>query len=345
MMKISICIPQYNRIPYLLKSLQTISGQEYDNIEVVISDDFSSDDTESRIQDLAPGYKYPLIYSRNTSNLGYDRNYRKAIELASGDYCFVLGNDDTLYAPDTITKLVKFLMDNDLPEIGFTNYAEFLNRDTVIQRAHQTAVIGSGARTALKYYSCFSFVAGLIYKRSSFMQYNTDKQDGSIYAQLYLGVLMILKGCRLFSIMEPMVIKDIYIEGGVRASYEQRLARTWKDYKRVDGGMPSVIQALLSAFEDAGAANQSVTYAIFRHIYVLTYPHWLLDFRANKAFPEAVGLASGMRPSLNRFLGLLNFWNRCRIWLIYLFSTLIGLFTPVIIFRSLKNRLYRFFKK
>ena len=46
-MKISICIPQYNRINYLLKSLSIIERQLYPDIEIVISDDCSTDDTRS----------------------------------------------------------------------------------------------------------------------------------------------------------------------------------------------------------------------------------------------------------------------------------------------------------
>lgn len=48
-MKISICIPQYNRIEYLLKSLRIIEEQTYPNIEISISDDCSSDDTVEKI--------------------------------------------------------------------------------------------------------------------------------------------------------------------------------------------------------------------------------------------------------------------------------------------------------
>ena len=51
-MKISICIPQYNRINYLLRSLSIIEQQTYEEIEIVISDDFSSDDTEEKIKSL-----------------------------------------------------------------------------------------------------------------------------------------------------------------------------------------------------------------------------------------------------------------------------------------------------
>ncbi len=62
-MKLSICIPQYNRINYLLESLLIIEDQTYPNIEIVISDDCSTDDTEERIKSLIPRHKYPIIFS------------------------------------------------------------------------------------------------------------------------------------------------------------------------------------------------------------------------------------------------------------------------------------------
>src|SRR5437763_13060965 len=97
MMKISICIPKYNRIDYLLKSLDIIQSQIYSNIEVVISDACSTDSTERDIKALIPSYKFPIVYHRNSVNLGYDANYRKSIELATGDYVIVIGNDDSIY--------------------------------------------------------------------------------------------------------------------------------------------------------------------------------------------------------------------------------------------------------
>ena len=73
-MKISLCIPQYNRIQYLLKNLSVITLQNYPNIEVVISDDASTDNTEEEIANLQKNYKYPLIYYRHSKNVGYDAN-------------------------------------------------------------------------------------------------------------------------------------------------------------------------------------------------------------------------------------------------------------------------------
>ena len=71
-MKVSICIPQHNRINYLLRSLEIIENQTYADIEITISDDCSTDDTVSEIKKLIPIYKYPIIFDSNSRNMGYE---------------------------------------------------------------------------------------------------------------------------------------------------------------------------------------------------------------------------------------------------------------------------------
>ena len=208
-MKVSICFPQYNRIEYLLHSLSIIENQLYQNIEICISDDASTDNTEIEISKIILNYKYPIIYERFEQNHGYDRNYRRCIEISSGDYALVLGNDDSLNGDYAISRLVDFLILNPSADIGFCNMVEEISGNTLIERAKFTCIIGTGPEISLSNYSSFSFVGGLIYKRNTFLKYNTDKYDKSIYAQMYLAVLMIASGCQLFSIKEPLVIKDL----------------------------------------------------------------------------------------------------------------------------------------
>ena len=345
LMKVSICIPQYNRIEYLLKSLHQIEKQTYQNIEIVVSDDGSTDDTENRIKALQQVYPFPLLFKRNEKNLGYDRNYRQAIELASGEYCFTLGNDDTLSEPGAIGYLVDFLEMAGYPDIGFCNYYEEQAPQHIYRRAGTTGVLGTGYEVAMKHYSCFSFVAGLIYKRETFMQYNTSAYDGSVFAQMYLGCLMIAKGCRLFSIEKPLVMKDVLINNARTNNYRDTLARNWKDYKEVDAGLPSVMHVLISAFRDAGVLNQSIIYRIHKKIYAITYPHWLLDYRSNQAYPAAVGLSKGMKPSALATYSLLSPWNKRKILALYRFSTLFGLTAPVYLFNKLKVKVYAYLKR
>jgi len=344
-MKISVCIPQYNRIVFLLANLKHIEQQTYPNIELVISDDCSKDETATEILKIQQSYKYPIVFKRNEKNLGYDRNLRQSLELASGDYCFILGNDDSLNNPGDIEFLVNFLEKNDFPDIGFCNYVEDNDRTILYERATVTGLIGSGYQLALKHSGNFTFVAGLIYKRSSFLKFNTAKFDGSIFIQVYIACMMIASGCKLFSIKEPLVIKDIMAGEEHRNSYRDVIARRWKDYKVVDGGMPSIINVLISSFSEAGVLTQPVIYSIFLRIYGSSYPHWLLDYRSNKAFPEAIGLMVGLYPSKNKHYSKLSFFNKIRIYSRYLFSTLIGIITPVFIFRRLKSTLYKWRKK
>jgi glycosyltransferase involved in cell wall biosynthesis len=344
-MKISICIPHYNRIAFLLKNLKIISGQSYENIEVVVSDDCSIDDTEQKILLLQEHYRYPLIYKRNTTNLGYDRNLRQSIELASGDYCFILGNDDSLYAIDDLQFLANFLEKNNFPDIGFCNYVEDNDRSQIYERATQTSVLGAGYQLALKQFSNFSFVAGLIFKRETFLRYNTGRFDGSIYSQIYLGSLIIAAGNRLFTIQKTLVLKDIEAGDTHRNSYRDTIAKKWKDYRIVDGGLPSVINVLINAFKDAGVLRQPLIYRIFSRIYSTTYPHWLLDYRSNNAFPEAVGLVVGLNPTSNEQFILLSPINRARIYTKYLFSTLIGILMPVFLFIKMKKAIYKFLRR
>lgn len=344
-MKVSLCIPQYNRIEYLLKSLQVIEKQLYTNIEIVISDDGSTDDTESHIQKLQKTYRYPIIYKRNATNCGYDRNYRQCIELAGGEYCFILGNDDTLSEPGAIQFMVDFLQTAGRPDIGFCNYYEEQDPTHVYRRASTTGVLGTGYEVAMQNYSCFSFVAGLIYKKQTFMQYNTAAYDGSVFAQMYLGCLMIAKGCLLFSIEKPLVIKDILINNQRPNNYRDTLAKDWKDYKQLDAGLPSVMTVLIGAFRDAGVLNQSIIYRIHKKIYTFTYPHWLLDYRSNNAYPAAKGLSRGMKPSTISTYPLLSAWNQQKIFMLYRLSTLIGLVTPVYFFNKLKVKIYALIKR
>jgi glycosyltransferase involved in cell wall biosynthesis len=94
--KVSIAIPTYNRGNYLLNLLESIFSK-YGNsnlIQVCVSDNHSSDNTLS-ILDKFKKYRN-FKFNINPSNLGYDRNILKLVEISSGDYIFFLGDDDSL---------------------------------------------------------------------------------------------------------------------------------------------------------------------------------------------------------------------------------------------------------
>ncbi len=96
-MKLSVCIPTYNRSRYLQLFLEKIFAEieKYDlsaQIEVIVSDNCSADDTELVCGRFSGN---GLIYSRNTENIGPDANFLKLFETAQGEYIWLPGDDDS----------------------------------------------------------------------------------------------------------------------------------------------------------------------------------------------------------------------------------------------------------
>lgn len=95
--KLSICIPTYNRAAHLtncLQSLISITQTSQFDFEVCVSDNCSSDHTEQVVRN-AQGI-FPIKYHRNDSNLGMTKNFLKVVEMAKGEFVWLIGDDDLL---------------------------------------------------------------------------------------------------------------------------------------------------------------------------------------------------------------------------------------------------------
>jgi len=96
-MKLSICIPTYNRAGWVRFTLPLWAEQVAlfpDEVELVVSDNASSDDTTQAVEEArAFG---PIRYNRNATNIQGNPNFFKlANELARGEFVWVVGDDDT----------------------------------------------------------------------------------------------------------------------------------------------------------------------------------------------------------------------------------------------------------
>jgi len=110
MFELSICIPTYNRRAVLEDALESILSQLHgeiaDTVEIVVSDNASSDGTKSIVE--AARSRHPHVtYHRWDNNVGPDRNYMKTVELARGRYCWLYGSDD-LACMDSVGRMVDF---------------------------------------------------------------------------------------------------------------------------------------------------------------------------------------------------------------------------------------------
>lgn len=111
---VSILIPVFNRESYIKETVESAINQSYNNIEIIIVDNASTDNTWSIIDSLAKT-DHRIKTFRNKENIGPVKNWKRCIEESSGKYGKILWSDD-LMASTFIEKSVS-LIEND--EIGF----------------------------------------------------------------------------------------------------------------------------------------------------------------------------------------------------------------------------------
>ncbi|RMB57433.1 glycosyltransferase [Dokdonia sinensis] len=105
---VSICIPTYNGALYLEEALTSVKNQTYKNIEVVISDDQSSDCTMEILERFRESVSFPVyIYSHEP--LGIGANWNNTVEKANGKYIKFLFQDDVLRS-DCTEKMVRLAL-------------------------------------------------------------------------------------------------------------------------------------------------------------------------------------------------------------------------------------------
>lgn len=113
---ISIIIPSYNVESYIAKGIESCLNQSYQNIEVIIVDDGSSDNTVGVIEKYDD--KRIKLIKKENSGVSATRNI--GIKNSSGDYCVFLDSDDWLEL-NTIEKLVEHIYGNKLVLCGYYN--------------------------------------------------------------------------------------------------------------------------------------------------------------------------------------------------------------------------------
>lgn len=103
--QVSIALCTYNGEAYLREQLDSIVNQSYPEIELIAVDDCSSDNTLSILKEYAAKYPFIKIFE-NPKNLGYIRNFEKALQLCSGDF-IALSDQDDIWDLKKIEKQVK----------------------------------------------------------------------------------------------------------------------------------------------------------------------------------------------------------------------------------------------
>lgn len=101
-MKVSIITPAYNQGAFIRETIESVLGQDYPDIEYIVIDDGSQDDTPAVLQQ----YSDQLTHIRH-DNMGETKTVNKGYLLCTGDVVGVINSDDPLFTTDAVSQIVK----------------------------------------------------------------------------------------------------------------------------------------------------------------------------------------------------------------------------------------------
>ena len=95
--RISVVVPNYNNCQYIERCLDTVLSQSYENLEIIIIDDCSTDNSVEIITHYAENDKR-VVPIFNTENIGVARNRDKGIMMSTGYFVTTIDSDDIYFS-------------------------------------------------------------------------------------------------------------------------------------------------------------------------------------------------------------------------------------------------------
>ena len=205
---LSICIATFRRADFIAASLDSIVGQLDDRVELVVLDGASPDATESIVFVYASRHPQ-LRYRREPCNSGVDADYDKAVELATGRYCWLMTDDD-IVLPGAVARILEALA--KAPELLVLNAeVRTVNLDRVLQpRLLQVAADRhyGGAESEQMFVDLAShlkFIGAVVISRERWLA----RDRATYYGSLFVHVGVIFQAPALTSVRvlaEPVLV-------------------------------------------------------------------------------------------------------------------------------------------
>ena len=131
--RVSIIIPVYNAGAYLERSLKSICEQSFSNLEIILVDDGSTDDSPGLCDEWALKDYRIRVYHQKNGGVSVARNM--GLTLASGEYVMFVDADDWI-APDTVQTLYELLQEHQA-DVSTCQYIEIFEGQEQLAREQE----------------------------------------------------------------------------------------------------------------------------------------------------------------------------------------------------------------
>jgi glycosyltransferase involved in cell wall biosynthesis len=187
---LSICIATYNRARFIGETLESIIAQVTDEVEIIVVDGASTDDTADVMRKYQERCSY-LRYHRMPTKGGVDQDYCHAVSFAKGDYCWLLTDDD-IVKPGAINAILDriqhkyslIVVNAEVRDRSLSHLIESkllkLDHDTVYQPAAQEDLF-------IDTVTYLSFIGAVVIDRSLWIEREKETYLGTEF--VHIGII------------------------------------------------------------------------------------------------------------------------------------------------------------
>ena len=129
---VSVIVPTFNRKKTIIRAINSILNQTYIDVEIIVVDDCSTDDTQKVVNSLNSN---KIKYVKHDKNRGACAARNTGIKLAKGEYIAFLDSDDE-WLPEKLEKQINFLKSNDA-DIVFCSHISYHDNKKIIFPNHK----------------------------------------------------------------------------------------------------------------------------------------------------------------------------------------------------------------
>jgi O-antigen biosynthesis alpha-1,3-abequosyltransferase len=191
---LSICIPTHNRATFIAETLQSIHAQNRNDVQIIIVDGASTDNTEAVVRGFE-AILPTLLYHRCNTNGGVDKDLNLAVEIAKGKFVWLMSSDDLLPrgALDIVMDRLRCDCDIYLGDITLCDRGMRPIRNTRFLKAGQERFLLSQRADLLRYLgsatsnnALFCYISAIVVRRESWLSVASRSAFfGSCYAHVF----------------------------------------------------------------------------------------------------------------------------------------------------------------
>lgn len=205
---LSICIATYNRASFIGETLESIIPQLDDDVELLVVDGASTDNTEDVVRKYAQK-ESRISYIRLSAKGGVDQDYDRSVELARGEYCWLFTDDDLL-KPGAVAAVKAALKKGyDLvvvnAEVRDRELSIVLGRRRIIMQDNKAYAPSSMEHLFIDALDYLSFIGAVVMRRSIWLSRERELYFGTEFVHVGVIFQKPLPGPALI-IAEPYII-------------------------------------------------------------------------------------------------------------------------------------------